>query len=90
MHVEIDLPDDISESLRAQWGDVSRQAREVLAVEGYRTGALSETQVKRFLGFETRLQVHAVLKKHRVPYRYSEVELQEDLATHRELGILPE
>ena len=41
------------------------------------------------LGFESRLEVHALLKQHGVPYRYSETDLAEDLETHRELGILP-
>jgi len=80
MQVTIDLPED---------GDFSRRALEALAVEGYQTGAISETQIKRLLGFKTRLQVHALLKEFRVPYRYSEADVQEDLAAHRELGILP-
>jgi len=88
MQVTIDLPQDISASLEERWGDVSRRALEALAVEGYRTGALSEAQVKRLLGFESRFQVHALLKDHRVPLRYTEADLQEDLAAHRELGIL--
>ena len=88
MHLTIDLPEDISEALQGHWGDASRRALEALAIEGYRSGALSETQIKRLLGFESRLQVHALLKEHRVPYRYSEADLQEDLNTHRELGIL--
>ena len=69
--------------------DVSRCALEALAVEGYRTGALGETQVKRLLGFETRFQVHALLKEHGVPYRYSKAEIESDLDAHRDLGILP-
>jgi hypothetical protein len=48
---------------------VSRHALETIAVEGYRTGALSEIQVRRLLGLETRFEVHALLKDHRVPLR---------------------
>jgi len=58
-------------------------------VEGYRTGALTETQVQRLLGLETRLQVHALLKRHKVPLHYTQADLEADLAAHRELGILP-
>ena len=68
MDVTISLPEDISESLSGQWGNVSRHALETIAVEGYRTGALTETQVRRLLGLETRFEVHALLKEHRVPY----------------------
>lgn len=89
MVVILHLPEDVSHSLTEQWGDVSRHALETLAVEGYRTGALSETQVRRLLEFETRFEVHALLKEHRQPLRYGETELEDDLAAHRELGILP-
>lgn len=90
MEVTISLPEDISESLRGRWGNVPRHALETIAVEGYRTGALSETQVRRLLGLETRFEVHALLKDHRVPLRYGQADLEEDLAAHRSLGILPD
>jgi len=89
MDVTISLPEDISESLEGQWGNVSRHTLETIAVEGYRTGALTEMQVRRLLGLETRFEVHALLKEHRVPLHYTEADLEEDLAAHRDLGILP-
>jgi Uncharacterised protein family (UPF0175) len=89
MQLTITLPEDVTESLRETWGDVSRHALEALAVEGYRTGALTETQVKRLLNFETRFQVHALLREYRVPYHYTEADVEQDLEAHRDLGILP-
>lgn len=89
MQVTIELPDDISASLQGQWGNVSRGALEAIAVEGYRTGALTEAQVRRLLGLQAFFEVHALLKGHNVPLRYSSSDLQDDLAAHRELGILP-
>jgi len=61
---------------------------ETTAVEGYRTGALTESQVRRLLGFETRFEVYELLKEHKVPLRYTEADLEEDLAAQRDLGIL--
>ena len=90
MRVTLDLPDDISAALEGRWSDVSRQALEALAVEGYRTGALMENQVRRLLDFESRFQVHALLKEHRVPLRYTEADIENDLAVHLELGIIRE
>lgn len=89
MEVTISLPEDIYQSLRERWGDVSRYALETIAVEGYRTGALREAQVRRLLGLETRFEVHALLKDHRVPLHYEQADLEEDLAAQRNLGILP-
>jgi hypothetical protein len=69
MRVSLDLPDDISAALEERWRDIPRHAIEALAVEGYRTGALPENQVRRLLGFESRFDMHALLKEHRVPLR---------------------
>ena len=41
------------------------------------------------LVLETRFQVHALLKEHHVPLRYTEADLEDDLRAHRELGVLP-
>ena len=87
MQVTLDLPDDILEALEGRWPDISKQALEALAVDGYRIGALTENQVRRLLGLESRFQVHAILKEHRVPLRYTESDLADDLAAHREIGI---
>jgi hypothetical protein len=88
MQFTIELPEDIAAALKGEWKDVPRHALEAIAVEGYRTGVLSENQVRRLLGYESRFQVHALLKEHRVPLKYTEADVENDLAVHRELGIL--
>ena len=88
MKVTIDLPEDVSAALKDCWGDVARRSLEAIAVEGYRTGALTETPVLRLLQFETRFQVHALRKEHHVPLRYTEADLEDDLRASRELGVL--
>jgi hypothetical protein len=57
MQVTFNLPEDISAALKGQWGNVSRRSLEAIAVEAYRSGALTEGQVRRLLEFETRFQV---------------------------------
>jgi predicted HTH domain antitoxin len=90
MQVTIDLPRDISAVLQRQWDDVPRRSLEAVAVDAYRTGALSESQARRLLGFESRFQLHALLKAHRVPLRYTAHDLEDDLRAQRELGVLPD
>jgi len=90
MQVTVDLPDDISRALEGRWPDLNRQALEAIAVEGYRTGALTENQVQRLLALDSRFEVHALLKEHRIPLRYTISDLEDDLTAHRELGVLPE
>jgi Uncharacterised protein family (UPF0175) len=86
MQVQIDLPEDIANALIAGGQDIGRAAAESLALEGYRTGRLSEEQVRRLLQFESRLQVHGFLKDHQVYLNYSENDLEHDLETARKFG----
>ena len=46
MRVTIQLPDDISAALEEQWDDVPRRSLEAIAVEGYRSGALTQALSK--------------------------------------------
>ena len=89
MKVTLDLPHDVSAALKGRWDDVLRRALEAIAVDAYRTGALTEAQVRRLLRLESRFQVHALLKEHHVALRYSEADLEDDLRAQRELGVLP-
>ena len=89
MRVTIQLPDDISAALGERWDDVPRRSLEAIAVEAYRSGALTESQVRRLLGLESRFQVHALLKQHNVSLQYTAGDLEDDLQAQRELGILP-
>lgn len=82
MRVSPELPDDIAAHLAAQGEDVSRAALEALALEGYRTQNLTTVQLRRLLGCETRMQVHAFLKEHGVYLHYS----QDDLEHDRQVG----
>ena len=89
MSVSIELPEDVSRALEAKWHDVPRRTLEALAAEGYREGILSESQLRRMLGYESRIEVHEFLKAAGVFLQYSESDLENDLETHRRLGILP-
>lgn len=69
MTLTIAIPDRIENRLRAEWGsDLPRRALEVVAVEGYRSGALSVGQVAETLGISV-YEADGVLKKHRVDLR---------------------
>jgi hypothetical protein len=42
MQLAIEVPEDIAEELRAKWKDLSRHSLEAIALEGYRSGELTE------------------------------------------------
>ncbi len=81
MDVRLQIPDDVASVLQTDQPDLSRAALEALALEGYRSQRLSEGQVRRMLGFATRMQVHAFLKARNVHLNYSLQELEHDLAS---------
>jgi predicted HTH domain antitoxin len=85
MAVKIDLPEDIEELLEKQWGNLPRHALEALAIEGYRRGVLSRSQVRRMLGFETRAQVDEFMKRAGIPFDYTLDDFQHDAQTSRHL-----
>jgi hypothetical protein len=79
MQVTLDIPDNLAQQLIAAGKDPSREALEALAVEGYRTERLTESEVRQMLGYETRMQVHALLKEHDVYLHYTMETLQQDI-----------
>ena len=81
MRITLDLPEDIAIDLSAKWPDLPRAALESLALEGYRSGALTEFQVRRLLGLRTRLEVDGFLKQHGVFLDYTLDDLAQDTAT---------
>ena len=84
MNVAIQIPDDVSESLRERWGDVAHHALEAVAVEAYRSGALTASQVGRLLGLASRWETEAFLKRMGAWLHYTEADLDKDLAVLRE------
>jgi len=81
MQVTLEIPDTYAAELTAAGKDPARLALEALALEGYRTQQLSESQVRRMLGFETRMEVHAFLKEHDVYLHYTVADLEQDRQT---------
>ena len=57
-----------------------------MAIEGYRSGALTALQTRRLLGFETRYELEGFLKEHNVwEHAYSFEDLVRDRQTLRRL-----
>jgi len=63
--------------------NLPRTLLETLALEGYRQDWLSEAAVRRLLGFQTRMEVHAFLKEHGVCLHYNAADLEHDLEEAR-------
>jgi len=83
MTIVLNLSEDIAEALSSPREDLSRTALESLALEGYRSRHLSEEQVRRMLGFDSRWDVHAFLKQHDVYLNYTLDDLKHDIEVSR-------
>ncbi len=86
MEITLNLPEDIARGLEAKWKDLPRAALESLALEAYRSGALTTAQVRRLLGFETRYELDGFLKRHGVYLNYSADDLERDAEVSRQFS----
>jgi predicted HTH domain antitoxin len=81
MQVTFDMPDTYAAELAAIGKDPARSALEAVLIEGYRARRIFEGEIKQALGFQTRMQVHALLEEHGIPLNYDVEEWEQDLNT---------
>jgi Uncharacterised protein family (UPF0175) len=86
MQITLELPEDIAQGLESKWKDLSGAALESLALEAYRSGTPSAAQIRRLLGFETRIQLDSFLKEHEI-YDYTASDFEHDREILRQLRI---
>jgi len=84
MQLNLELPEFVVHGLEEKWKDLPRGVLESVALEGYRSGALTQEQVRRMLGYGTRVEVDGFLKQHGV-FDYTMTDLEHDRETLREL-----
>lgn len=85
MQITLNIPDDLAPQVAPEGKDPARVALEALALEGYRTKLLSESALRKMLGFQTRMEVHAFLKQHGVYLHYDVPDVQKDQATAQQV-----
>jgi len=82
MQITLELPDEIAGELT----DLPRALLESFALEGYRSGRLTEEQVRKILGYGTRMQVDGFLKEHGVYLKSTLEDLDRDTEISREFS----
>ena len=87
MEIKFQIPDEFAQQIASEGKDPARVAQEALALEGYRSGQLSESAVREMLCFESRMEVHAFLKLHGVYLHYDLADLEQDTTTAEKLRI---
>lgn len=84
MNVAIEIPDDVGRALAAGGTDLRRAVLEAVAIETYRSGAITPAQVQEMLGFRSRWETEAFLHRAGAYYDYTIDDLDRDIAAIRE------
>ena len=87
MNLTIQIPDDLVQRLNAAGGDLSRRALEALALEEYKIGHLTSAELRRLLGFRTRIALDEFLKAHGVFLDYTLADLEQERQVLQRLGF---
>ncbi len=88
MNPTVEIPDELAGRLNAAGGDLSRRALEALSLEEYKSGHLSEDELRRLLGFGTRYRLDGFLKAHGVLIDdYTIEDLRREVETLQRLGF---
>jgi predicted HTH domain antitoxin len=85
VQITLELPDDVAESLAQNRRDVSHVLLKSIAIEGWRSGALSVGQAAELLS--TSYEVDGLLKRAGVYLDYPLEDLDADRETYRRLGL---
>lgn len=86
MDVIVRIPDDFARRLSAT-DDQSRRALEALAIDEFRLGHLTSAELRRLLGFGTRVALDRFLKAHGVYAPYTLDDLEQERQDLQRLGF---
>jgi hypothetical protein len=87
MNLTVEIPDDLAGQLSAAGGDLSRRALEALALDEYKSGHLTEDELRRMLGFGTRYQLDGFLKAHDVWIEFTIEDFRREVDSLKQLGL---
>jgi predicted HTH domain antitoxin len=84
VNVAIEIPDDIGQLLAAQAGGASRAVLEAVAIEAYRSGAITSGQVQQMLELRSRWETESFLRRADAYHDYTMDDLERDIAAIRD------
>ncbi len=86
MIITVEFPDEFADRLIPEGQDPARATLEAIALEGYRTDRLTESDIRRLLGFETSIEVHGFLKQRGACMHYTVEDLEHDREVARQVA----
>ena len=86
MNLVVQIPDDLAERLGTT-GELERRALEALALEDFKLGRLTKPELRRLLGFGTRMELDGFLKAHDVFEPYTLADFDRERQALERLGF---
>lgn len=86
MNVILRIPDDLAQRLGTP-GELERKALEALAIDEFKRGHLSKPELRRLLGFVSRVELDGFLKAQGVFEPYTMADLERERQTLDRLGF---
>jgi hypothetical protein len=87
MKLTVRIPDEFAQRFAATSTDLSRHILEVLALDEYKSGHLTQAELRRLLGLETRDALDGFLKAHGVFIDYTVEDLEQERRDLQRLGF---
>lgn len=87
MQLTITIPDDLAHRLNATSGDLPRRILETFALEEYRSGHITQAELRQMLEFPTREMLDGFLKTHQIFIEYTLNDLEQERQDLQRLGI---
>jgi Uncharacterised protein family (UPF0175) len=87
MNLTVQIPDDLASRLGAEGANRSRRALEAFALEEYKSGHITQAELRRLLGFGTRYQLDGFLKAHDVWNDYTLEDAKRERESLERLGF---
>jgi hypothetical protein len=87
MNLTLPIPDRLADQHRSGGDDLARRALEGFALEEYKAGRVSRSELREWLCFETGYELDAFLKAHAVWADVSIEDLRRDVHDLESLGL---
>jgi len=84
VNVAIEIPDEVARQLAASSGEVSRAVLEAVAIEAYRSGAITPAQVQQMLGLHSRWETEVLFRRAEAFHDYTMDDLSRDISVIRD------
>lgn len=79
----IEIPDVVAKQLAARSGELSRTVLEAVALEAYRSGAITPAEVQAMLHLDSRWETEDFLRRAGAFHDYTMADLERDVAAIR-------